>query len=92
MAKAMDFIDVFKVLLEGGYIVEIFPSGPGCVKFSVHTSGKHWNPAVGHITEKQHAALCKKNIIHFSGREAKDKYGNIYCYYVLVKEGQHENS
>lgn len=88
MAKAMDILDVIKVLLGGGYICEKCPSAYGKIEYSVHilSLDNQPNKYAGHISNKQFTDLCKKGIITYSGEWGVDKYSNFYNYFHLASE------
>lgn len=78
--KAMNLIDVFKILLDGGHICATEN------KISVCRKGSSFN---GHITEKQFHELWSKDIIEIdiesTEASGRDKYGNTYIYFKLVE-------
>lgn len=83
MAVAMDYVDVFKVLMADGFITATHYTNGRKRTYNVIT--KSGGPLAGHITEKQFARLLSANVItEISPKPSKDDDGNIYYYYHLT--------
>lgn len=83
MAVAMDYVEVFKVLMVDGFITETHYTNGRKRTYSV--IAKCGGPKVGHITEKQFARLLSANVITMiKPQMSKDDDGNIYYYYHLT--------
>lgn len=86
MAKALEYPIVFKALLHGGYICDEC-STMGRSVYSVFAKDDNYpteNRKIGHITERQFVALYGILDPHPTAVTRKDKYGNIYHFYVLT--------
>ena len=94
MAKAMDILDIIKILLNGGRIAEKQPAVSGKSQYNVQIRTKAPYPApyktVGHMTEKMVNAMHKKGILEYTGEETRDKYGNYIFWYYLARKKQNE--
>lgn len=88
MAKAMSYVNVFKILLSGGHIVRKSPPIHGKEEYKVFLPGDGLNPDkhVGHITEKQFDEFSCVGLLAEEGKMSADKYGNIYNVYYLAKK------
>lgn len=89
MAKALEYPVVFEILLNGGHICVRHPV-MGAVKYTVHSHKPSGPLCSGHITEKQFAQLVEHHIIAERPNGNKDKYGNVYRYWLLEGESQNE--
>lgn len=91
MAKAMNVLDVVKILLlDGGRVVERCPAVMGRTTYEVqvpHDMIQGAYKCVGHITEKQFSDLRQRGIMSYTGESGQDKYGTISNrYYLTTKE------
>lgn len=82
---AMRMVDVFKVLLGGGWICSIDPSVGNRVRYTVHSPWRKTPSPAGHITPKMFDELVESGVIISTNNQKKDKYGNIYTWYELAK-------
>ena len=92
MARAMQWVDVFKALLKGGYIRAETDSWSGKTKYTVHEriSSRQLGKTLGHITKHQFEELGSRGIIDMvedpeTGEPNihEDKYGNTWNYWEL---------
>ena len=78
MAKALDYVTVFKVLLDGGYICSEMKKFNGECKIMVIN---YQRETVGHITEKQLIELDSKGVIELNINNIKTSSNGSYIYY-----------
>ncbi len=90
MAKAMNIMDVFRILLDGGHIVRKSPAVQGRSEYKVMTVSDDGQPdhCFGHITEKQFEELRHAGILDYADRTRTDKYGNLYTWFCLAAKGR----
>ena len=80
MAKAMNDLDVVKMLLRGGYICRKEPPVCGRIEFTVHSE---YGAQRGHITERKFCKMMELGIIYCNQPTTRDKNGNIYNFYFV---------
>lgn len=81
MAKAMQSLDVIKILLGGGYVCGKQPPVSGKNEYTVH---REYGAQCGHITERQFCQMREKGIIEPTHEPARDKARNFYTFYFLT--------
>ncbi len=89
MARAMNIVDVFKVLLEGGHIIWKCPAVMSQSEHKVMVPGEYEDEpdkCVGYITDKQFNELHKKGILDVAAHAKQDKHGNIYTPFCLTSK------
>lgn len=77
MANAMNIVDVFKVLLDGGKIIRKVSAISGETEYNVMTADDAGQPDfyLGHISEEQFKELRYKGILDYELAKT-DKEGN----------------
>lgn len=84
MSEKMNITNVFRILLDGGYIKEICMNSRKSAVYKVHVKDSVYE-ITGHITEKQFNELMGAGLLCSTGEQREDKYGNIYNFYELKK-------
>ncbi len=85
MAKKMDIIKVFRILLDGGHIASIEHIQQKTEYYVTYNYER-----VGHISQKQFDNLCENGIIEsysfFGHNQRTDDSGNIVTLYFLAEQ------